>query len=158
MEKAAASNSDKSNMKVMPPPADLECVDEKKKNTEDRNKKKSSNPSKISIMKNVQDDIDILTSPVKKNKKKEKEVTSSKLRHSPCLSSAKVQQKESLSSEETENPLANAFKRLDWSKIMPKSNGCYTLYVGQTPVTVTVRTEDLPVGHSSPKALTVTMI
>ena len=61
--------------------------------------------------------------------------------------------KESLSSEETENPLANAFKRLNWSKIMPKSNGCYTIYVGQTPVTVTVRTEDLPVGHSSPKSI-----
>ena len=38
MEKAAASNADRSNVKVMPPPADSECVDEKKKNTEDRNK------------------------------------------------------------------------------------------------------------------------
>ena len=59
-------------------------------------------------------------------------------------------QSDNSSSDDKETPLLKAFRKLDWSKIVPENKGLYTIYVGETPVTVTV---GVPVGHSSPKSI-----
>ena len=51
------------------------------------------------------------------------------------------------------NSISKAFKRLDWSKIVPENTRRYTILVGETPVTLIVQTDELPVGHSSPKSI-----
>ena len=59
-------------------------------------------------------------------------------------------QSDNSSSDDGETPLSKAFRKLDWSKIVPENKGLYTIYAGETPVTVTV---GVPVGHSSPKSI-----
>ena len=109
---------------------------------------KSSKPSKISVIKDVEDNADIITSPIKK--KKEKDLSSPDVRHSPCLSAKNKLQSDNSSSDDGETPLLKVFRELDWFKIVPENKGLYTIYVGETPVTVTV---GIPVGHSSPKSI-----
>ena len=66
------------------------------------------------------------------------------------MSPTNKSQSDNSSSDDGETPLSKAFRKLDWSKIVPENKGLYTIYVGETPVTVTV---GVPVGHSSPKSI-----
>ena len=101
--------------KVMP---EAEESGEMKK-SEDRSRQKSKKPSKVTLVKDVKEGKIVM--PIKK-KKKEKS----------SLSPVKAQNvQECSSSDDAENPIAKAFKRLDWSKIIPESTRCYTIYVGK---------------------------
>ena len=77
-------------------------------------------------------------------------MSSPDVRRSPCLSPKNKLQNDNSLSDDGETPLSKAFRKLDWSKIVPENKGLYTIYVGETPVTVTV---GIPVGHSSPKSI-----
>lgn len=140
-----------SNTKVMPS-AEMEFGDQNKI-SEERSKHKSSKPTQISLVKDVKDHVDILTSPIKSKSQKKRGFNSPLLRLSLCLSPAKALPKENSSSDDSENSISKAFKRLDWSKIVPENTRRYTILVGETPVTLIVQTDELPVGHSSPKSI-----
>ena len=83
-------------------------------------------------------------------RKKKKDLSSPDVRCSPRLSPKNKLQSDNSSSDDGETPLSKAFRKLDWSKKVPENKGLYTIYVGETPVTVTV---GIPVGHSSPKSI-----
>ena len=123
------------------------------KNSEERSRWKSSKPTPISLVKDVKDHVDILTSPIKSKNQKKRDFSSPPLRQSPHFSPAKVLPKENSSSDDLENPISKAFKMLDWSKLVPENTGWYTILVGKTPVTLIVQAGELPVGHSSPKSI-----
>ena len=82
------------------------------KESEERSRKKSSKPSQITLVKDVKDHVDILTSPIKSKSQKKKGFSSPPLRQSPCLSPAKALPKDNSSSDDSENPISKAFKRL----------------------------------------------
>ena len=74
-------------------------------------------------MKDVKDHVDILTSPIKIKSQKKRGFSSPPLRWSPHLSPAKALPKENSSSDDSENPISKAFKRLGWLKLVPENTG-----------------------------------